>query len=159
MKKEIKLDFNRYNNANVYKLISDVDDYFYIGSTCTSLSKRINAHKSNSKNYPEIKVYAHFNMVGWENVKIILISEHYLDNKEQLLREENNYIKMHKNDKFCLNTKKAWVGLELNEYRKQYVEEHTEELREKKKQYYKENTEQLKEKAKQYHENNKKYNQ
>ena len=46
---EIKPEFNRYNNSKVYKLINDVDDYFYIGSTCSSSAKRLNSHKSNAK--------------------------------------------------------------------------------------------------------------
>ena len=57
---EVKPEFNRYSNAKVYKLISDVDDYFYIGSTCTSLSKRLHQHKSTSKKsrlYSQQNVY------------------------------------------------------------------------------------------------------
>ena len=71
---EIKPEFNRYNNAKIYKLISDVDNYFYIVSTCTSLSKRLNNHKSVSKRHPEIKVYKHLNIIGWSHIKIILIA-------------------------------------------------------------------------------------
>ena len=62
---EIKPEFNRYNNSKVYKLINDVDDYYYVGSSaCNSLSKRLWEHKAKSKKYPERKVYKHFNNIG-----------------------------------------------------------------------------------------------
>ena len=54
---EIKPETNRYNNSKVFKLINFIDDFFYNGSTCTSLSKRLN-HKTDSEKYPQRKVYA-----------------------------------------------------------------------------------------------------
>ena len=104
---KIKPDFNRYNNAKVYKLISDVDECFFIDSTCTSLAKILRVHKAVSKK----KVYTHFNIIDWEHVKIILINEYYLDNKEQMLREEDIYIKCIKMT-ICLNSLRAYLNTE-----------------------------------------------
>ena len=98
------IEENRYSNSKVYKLVSSCDDYFYIGSTTTSLSKRLYSHKQKSKRYPDRRVYKHFNAVGWEHVKIVLISEHLLNSREQLFREENEHIVVHKNNEFCLNS-------------------------------------------------------
>ena len=39
----------RYQNSKVYKLVNTIDSTFYIVSTCNSLSKRLNEHKSDSK--------------------------------------------------------------------------------------------------------------
>ena len=136
----IKTEFNRYNNANVYKLISDVDDYFYIGSTCSSLTKRLHGHKRKAKIETERKIYKHFNSIEWDNVKIILMNEYYLDNKEQLLREEDIYIQMYKNDDFCLNSLRSFL---CDGERKEYCKKYN-------KQYYEESKEQIKEKHKQY---------
>ena len=47
------------------------------------------------KRFPERTVYKYFNIINWRNTKIILVQEHYLDNKEQLLREENTFITKH----------------------------------------------------------------
>ena len=67
------MNTNRYENSKVYTLITTVDDTFYIGSTCSSLSKRLNGHKKNAKKETnkDTRVYEHLNKIGFENVKII----------------------------------------------------------------------------------------
>ena len=115
-----------------------------MGNTCTSLSTRLHTQKD-SKTQSERKVYKHFNNIGWSHVKIILINEYYLDNKDQLLREEDNYIQMNKNDKCCLNSSRAFLSEEeKKEYHKQYLEENKEQRKEQRKKYLEENKEQIK---------------
>lgn len=84
----------RYQNGKIYKLVNDVDDKIYVGSTCISLSRRLSNHKSASKreNYKNRPVYIHLNSIGWSGVKIILITEAKLENKMELLRLEQKYI-------------------------------------------------------------------
>ena len=74
-------------------------------------------------------MYKHFNIIGWENVDIILYQEHYLENKEQLRRAENDVIMAHINDKYCLNMRKAYISEEdLKTYMKNYYkQEHVKE--------------------------------
>ena len=99
-----------------------------------------------------IKVYSHFNNIGWSHVKIILINEYYLDNKDQLLREEDNYIQMNKNDKCCLNSSRAFLSEEeKKEYDKQYYDENKEQIKEYHKKYDKKYREENKEQLKEYH--------
>ena len=87
--------------AKFLKLSISVDDAFYIGPPCTSLAKRLSWHRSDAKRRPDVKVYKHLNkVVGLQNIKIVLISEHYLDNKEQLLRAEDEVIQANKNQIF-----------------------------------------------------------
>ena len=43
--------------------------------------------------------------------KNILIQELYLDNKDELLRAENDAIVAHIHDEKCLNSNKAWNGI------------------------------------------------
>ena len=69
---------NLYENSKIYKIIDTVNDYFYIGSTTQRLSKRLSGHKEKAKKFPERQVYRYFNSVSWENVKILLVSEHQL---------------------------------------------------------------------------------
>ena len=105
MTKPDKMD--RYSNSKIYKLV-DNEGYFYIGSTCCPLYKRLSKHKTDAKkNKSTSKVYTHFNYVGWENVKVVLVEEHCLDNIEQLRREEDKVIQMFMNDEKCLNTNRA----------------------------------------------------
>ena len=122
--KTLKMEHNRYNNGRIYKIVDTVNGYFYIGSTCNPLTKRLSKHKYDSKRQPERSVYKYFNSIKWENVKIILITECYLDNKEQLLREEDNYIQMYNDNPLCLNIKRAFVTKEeTKEYNKEYREQ------------------------------------
>ncbi len=138
----------RYCNAKVYKLIDTINGYYYIGSTCMQLSKRLSYHKKNAKIETERKVYKCFNMIGWENVKIILHSEHYLENKEQLLREEDNVIQMFLHDVKCLNSMRSFNS---EDYKKEYHKEYAKEYRGKNKEKIKEHNENNKEKIKEYH--------
>jgi len=39
-----------YANGQVYRLVNNVDEKYYIGSTCNSLHKRKNGHKRDAKN-------------------------------------------------------------------------------------------------------------
>jgi hypothetical protein len=61
--------------AKIYKLFSTVegDNTCYIGSTTTSLSIRKNSHKCAAHMKPNLRVYNHFNTIGWEHVDIALI--------------------------------------------------------------------------------------
>ena len=76
------MENNRYNNSKIYKMYDMINGYFYIGSTSDKLSKRFSNHKSRARLSKDMKVYKYFNEIGWENVKIVLMEEHYLENKE-----------------------------------------------------------------------------
>ena len=98
--------YNKYNDSKVYKLQCN-DGYYYIGSSVQNINSRLNDHKFHSK-YPKhqtTRVYTHINKIGWENVKIVLIGKYNLNNRSELLREEDRYIQKYKNDPFCLNMK------------------------------------------------------
>ena len=143
-----KMENNRYNNSKVYKLINTVDDTFYIGSTTTSLSKRLSFHKTSAKTKIKrnFKIYIHLNKIGFENIKIILINEFYLDNRDQLLRVENEYIEMYKNDPNCLNSIRAFsTDEQKKEQIKQYHQTHKDEIINYKKEYRQQNIEKIKE--------------
>jgi hypothetical protein len=81
-----------YTNGKVYKLVNNVDDLIYIGSTCQSLAKRKGGHKRMSKSKPDILVYTHLISIGWDNVRIVLIESVNASNKEELLSREQHYI-------------------------------------------------------------------
>ena len=127
---------NRYVHSKLYKLVDQVEGYFYIGSTaCQTLSKRLMWHKQDSSKpkFKKTKKYAHFNSIGWCNVKIILISEHQFQNKMELLREEDKLIQEHRDDPKCLNLLRAFMSDEdkkayYTEYNNNYREKHHDEL-------------------------------
>lgn len=83
---------NKYSRGKIYKLVNDIDDEFYVGSTCETLAKRKGGHKALSKERPHRHVYLHLSKVGWENVHIVLIEEYPCENIEQLKARERHWI-------------------------------------------------------------------
>ena len=83
-----------YADGKIYKLVNNVDDKIYIGSTCGTLRLRKSKHKSELKNkkYPNRNVYKHLKEVGWENVEIILIENYECKCKDELHARERYWI-------------------------------------------------------------------
>ena len=134
---------NKYNHGNIYKLVNS-NGFYYVGSTCSSLSKRLSQHKGMSKAYPNRKVYKQ--ITNWDDIRIVLIVNVSVENKEQLLREEDKHII--RNDPFCLNSCNAFLTEEEREHRqKQYCIEYRNENKEKiqlyEKKYRNENKEKI----------------
>ena len=110
---------NRYLNAKVYKM-TDEDGYFYIGYTCLQLHQRQYIHKKHSEERPHLKVYQQFTTEKFINgmIKIVLINSFCLNNKEELLREEDKCIRECIKDPKCLNSIGAvtkWISEERTE--------------------------------------------
>ena len=101
-------------------------------------------------------VYKYFNSVGWENVKIVLLEECYLDNKEQLLREEDKNICMFRDELLCLNNRRAFITAEdKQEYFKEYYDQNKHKITEQQKDYRDQNKDKITEYHKEYNEQNK----
>ena len=150
----IMTKMDRYNNSKIYKLM-DNEGYFYIGSTCCPLYKRLSHHKSDAEKR-NTKVYARFNKVGWENVKIVLIEEHYLENVEQLKREEDKVIQMFINDDKCLNMNRASRSKEeACEYKRNHYQQNKEHYITINKMYHENNRDKILQQRKEYYELNK----
>ena len=151
---------NRYNNTKIYKMYDPISEYYYIGSTCGTLTKRLYEHKHVAIRQPERKVYKFFNSIGWENVKIVLLEEHFLENKNQQLREENRVIEMYLHDEKCLNCLRPFVPIEeqkehQRELIKKYYENNKEKCRIMNKKYYEENIESCKLSRQKYYQEHK----
>jgi len=95
------------------------------------------AHKEKAKRRIDTKVYKVFNEIGWDSIKIVLIEEHFLDNREQQLREEDRVITMYSHDPLCLN---SYHSIDTRERRlqrnKEYKQRNKEKVQEGRKQYY-----------------------
>ena len=146
----------RYANSKVYMLVDD-DGYYYYGSSCLPLYKRLFYHKGVAKLESNRKLYTVFTYERFckGDIKIVLVEEFKLENKEQLLREENKYIKRNIDDPFCLNSFHAVLNYEkMKEKKKEcdkiYRETHKEQKRERDKIYNETHKEQIKERIKIY---------
>ena len=137
-----------YSNGKIYKLVSDVTDKIYIGSTCTSLAKRLGEHKNLYRRFTNGKI-AHksssselFKLCG--EVKIILIENFPCKSKDELLQRERFHIE----SSICVN--KYIPGRSRAEYNEQNREEILTQMKE----YYEANREQILTRNAQYKEAN-----
>ena len=78
--------------SRVYKIVNDVDDLIYIGSTTQILCKRMTKHRGSAREKKDRKLYVHMNKIGFEHFKILLIREYNNISKERLRYKEDKYI-------------------------------------------------------------------
>ena len=135
-----------YKNGKIYCLRSYQTDDIYVGSTCTTLCKRIHNHRADYKLFMNDKrrYMTSFDIMKYNDVYIELLEEYPCENKSQLHRKEGEYIR--KID--CLNKKIAGRTF------KEYYQDNKEEILEKHKQHYQDNRDERLEKNKQYYKDN-----
>lgn len=122
-----------YKNGKIYKIVSDLTDKIYIGSTTQPLSKRLCAHKSKCKKYLKGKQHlvTSFDIIKFGDAQIFLIENYPCNDKNEL----------HARERFHIEQNKDIVVNKCIPSRTQ-------------KEYYRENRQKKLEYAKGYHENN-----
>ncbi len=153
---EIHTTTAMYSNGKIYTLMCD-DGNYYIGATVSDLRFRLKDHKQAAKKYPNRKIYAHINLIGWERVSMELIENYPCNSKTELNLREDYYIKRALEDtqSKCLNTLRAYLtDKELDDYRKAYREANRDKIIEYKDNYRKENVERIRAYNKKYVEKN-----
>jgi group I intron endonuclease len=123
--------------GKIYKIVNSVDNLIYIGSTKTTLSRRMTEHRSRGKKHQALKLYTHFALHGIENFRIVLIENYEYDTKDQLRAREDYHIQLNNTIKNGLN---GIGALRTVEQRRQYdrVRGQTDKRKQTKKQYNKE---------------------
>ena len=84
-----------YNNGKIYKIVNDVNDKIYIGSSTTLLSKRLSDHKRNHTYLHKLFYQDLLENIGKDHFSIILIEEHPCNSKLELERREYEIIQQH----------------------------------------------------------------
>jgi len=137
-----------YQNGRIYKIISDMTDKIYIGSTTQPLSKRLSVHKSDFKRYlaGKFRKVTSFELSELGPVQIVLIESYPCNNREELEKRECYYINEFKN--IIVNK------VHPTRTQKEYKEANQDEIKKQNKQYYKANQDKIKEQQKQYKEAN-----
>lgn len=112
-----------YETCYVYKIINDIDDLVYIGSTADKLCKRMAKHRETAKreDAQKRKIYIHMNLHGIEHFKIILVEEYKNINREELLKNEDKFIKEFDSIKIGLNGRLS-TGNSICEHNKRRVQ-------------------------------------
>jgi group I intron endonuclease len=83
---------NKYARGKIYKLVNNVDEEIYIGSTIENLANRKCKHACDAKRRIQQKIYQHLNKIGWSNVKIILIENYACHSINELRARERYWI-------------------------------------------------------------------
>ena len=58
---------------SIYKIVNDVDDFIYVGSTFSSLNKKFREHLILANLNKQQKIYIHMNKIGINKFRIELI--------------------------------------------------------------------------------------
>jgi len=132
-----------YANGKIYKLVSNMTDAIYIGSTTQPLAKRKHGHKSKynlwligKQNF--VTSFELFKDGG--TIDIILIEEFPCSNKMELERRERYHIE----NNVCVNKcKPAQTREERLKHDKEYYKANTEERRKQIKAHYEANKEKI----------------
>jgi hypothetical protein len=79
-----------YQEGKIYKIVNDVNDQVYIGSTTQALIKRFRCHCSNAKNsiFATSYFYDKMREIGIQHFRIELIKLYPCASKEKLETEE-----------------------------------------------------------------------
>ena len=133
-----------YQNSKIYKIICNISNQVYIGSTTQpNLSKRLTGHKNAYKRYIEGKNESYitsFKILEQNNYDIILIENYSCNNKDELKARERYFIENNE----CVN--KVYPG----RTQKEYQEINKEIIKEKNKEYRENNIELIREKEREY---------
>ncbi len=146
-----------YQNGKIYKIVSNLTDKIYIGSTTMTLSQRMGGHRKDYKN--KNKNVSSSILLDYGDAKIILIKKYPCDGKNNLEAEERVYIETMTcvNKNIPTRTKSEWYQDNKEhkiDYQRTYNHNNTEHLKEYRKQYYLDNKETKREYRKtEYHDN------
>ena len=79
-----------YQNGKIYKIVSNLTDKIYIGSTTRTLSQRMGGHRTDYKN--KNKNVSSSILLAYGDAKPILIKNYPCNSKDELEAEERVYI-------------------------------------------------------------------
>jgi group I intron endonuclease len=104
----------RYKNGKIYKIVNDINDQLYIGSTCLPLSKRLYNHKKECEREgsSQRQLFVLAREHGWSHFRIRLIEPYPCDDSEQLRMREQQHIdqlKLH-SPQLCLNMQNSYTS-------------------------------------------------
>lgn len=157
-----------YSKSKVYKIVNDVNDEIYVGSTTLTLKQRLKYHIKRCKAEGKTKFHKAMREIGIENFHIKLLKKYTLESRKDLLKREEYW---RKKLKPTLNTIQSQTTKEeknlkarirrqnnLEYYRekdKQKYAKHKDKILENAKVYYKQNKEEITIRKKQYYESTK----
>tara|TARA_R110000796_G_scaffold172112_1_gene289100 strand:+ start:198 stop:809 length:612 start_codon:yes stop_codon:yes gene_type:complete len=134
-----------YKNGKIYKIVNDTNDNFYIGSTCSTLVRRMYAHRNKHNGCMSKKIGIDLN-----ECIIVLVEKIECKDKDELLRKERFYIEKYKKE--GLNIVNKYIPGRTH---KEYYEDNKEQFKKRGKEYEEKNKEKVAKRKKEYHQKNK----
>ena len=99
--------YNKYNNTKIYKITNDIDEFVYIGSTCSNLSHRLYRHCSDASNGKTAKFYEHIRTIGQFEFNINLLEEYPCSTDLEMRLREQYWIDNQTDSSLLLNSRRA----------------------------------------------------
>ena len=87
-----------YQTAKIYKIVNDINDKIYIGSTCNELRYRMYGHRNDSKKERNTNPMYKDMKDNCEKFRILLVENFPCENKQQLEAREYEIIQQHKKE-------------------------------------------------------------
>jgi hypothetical protein len=139
----------------VYKLVNDVDDEFYVGSTTKTLANRLGGHirTANNAQHKMSNLYQKMRLLGVEHFRMELLHNvHYTDVKELRIAENDAIIALKPSLNHIFAAGRDPIKRQANNKRKYptYYAKHREEVIARVKRYAGANKELISERQKQY---------
>lgn len=111
-----------YSKGKIYKIVNDINNDIYIGSTVQQLSNRMGTHRSFSKiDKYKSPIYTNMRGLGAQAFKIILLENYPCASKEELIAREQHWIDELKPK---LNERSATKGMTEQEYKHKWYIDH-----------------------------------
>ncbi len=155
---------NKYENGKIYKLVCNITNKIYYGSTIQPLHKRLYEHKSHYKKYliDNKKYITSFEILKEGNFDIILVELVNCSCKIELRKKERYYIDNNECVNKCIPTRTIKEYQNDNKdnisiYKKEYRETHKDIINEKDKNYRETHKEDIKKYRETHKEEQKKY--
>jgi len=139
----------RYQEGKIYKIVCNITNEIYYGSTKNTLEKRLQKHLEKTHLCMSKQI------LDRGDYEMILIKDYPCNNRRELELEEGKYMRENEciNIKIPGRTKKEYYEEhkeKLSLQMKQYREEHKKEISEKSKEHYEKNKDKIKQKVKEY---------
>jgi hypothetical protein len=138
----------KYQRGKIYKILNNINEDVYVGSTCEKLSLRMAHHRYVCKynKHPNMMLMKTMNELGLDNFYIELIEDYPCSNKEQLQAKEGEWIrKISTLNRRVAGRKQSQYYQDNKEKVKTYVEQNIDKVREYKRKWYLNNPEKVQE--------------
>jgi hypothetical protein len=108
-----------YSEGKIYKLINDVNDKIYIGSTTVTLNARMGGHRSRAKSLArDSPLYSEMRRLSIDHFKIVLIEEFPCKSKIELEKREYHIMRRLIRQEFKLLNSTVEFGRRSDEHRR-----------------------------------------